>query len=253
MNFLRSHHIPKLALIVALHLFNLIGATVRDGAAGEAEGETVYLAAVLTPALAPCSTAPTLAWPTQGSNLDTIYPYFYYDAGDDRQATWVAFSLDEDPAFSSPVLQLYDRYPTGPKLVRLNANLEPATTYYWRTWLMCGEPGDPDAEVGPHSELGVFTTGSGGLIPDTPQLRAPVHGATVADDDVTLQWDAVAGAHDYWVKVIPEGSCIQNYWPSSNQMSVNLDAATPYSWSVQARSNYGLGARSEIWEFNTPE
>lgn len=254
MILLRSHNIQKLALVVTiLLLFTFIGATVRDGAAVEEDGGIVYLPAVMKPTLPPCTTAPILLSPTQGSVLDTIFPYFYFDAGDDQLAAWVAFSLDEDPAFSSPVLQLYVRYPTGLKLVRLSENLEPATTYYWRTRLMCGEPGDPEAEVGPYSELGVFTTASGGLIPGEPQLRAPAHTATVVDDDVTLQWDAVPGARDYWIKVIPEGSCIQNFWPSGNQITIYLDEGTTYSWSVQARSDYGLGARSDIWQFNTPD
>lgn len=256
MTFRRSHSFFTVALAIALlAVFVLLGFAIRWGVAAGSDDVSIYLPAVLKPALPPCSTAPTLISPVPGSNIDTIFPVFYFDAGEDQQASWVAFVLDDDAAFGSPVIKVFVRYPTGEKVVRLMNNLEPATTYYWQTWLMCGEPGDPEAETGPLSELGTFTTATGGVLPGLPQLLAPDNGATVTrtDEWVTLQWDAVPGVQDYWLIVTPEGSCGQHIWTSGTERTIFVDEGTTYSWSVRARSVYGLGERSEIWQFHVPD
>ncbi|MFW6042714.1 MAG: hypothetical protein ACOC9C_03445 [Chloroflexota bacterium] len=256
MKFHRSHAFSILALTtILLAVFTLLALSIRQGAAAGSEDGIVYLPAVLKPVPPPCSTAPTLLSPISGSNLDTIYPIFRFDAGEDQQANWIAFILDDDPALGSPTTQLFVRYPTGEKTVTLMNNLEPATTYYWQTWLLCGEPGEPAAETGPRSELGTFTTGNGGVIPEIPTLLAPENGETVTitDERVTLQWDAVLGAQDYWLIVTPEDSCGQHIWTAGTERTVFVDEGVTYSWSVQARSDYALGERSERWEFHVPD
>ena len=133
-----------------------------------------------------CSTAPTLISPNNGSNPNTLIPTFQWNNGnvtditevhlllllheDDFPNHWVYWVTAYDGSFDE---ERYDE-----------TNLAPATTYYWKVWLRCGEIESP------HSEVWSFTTGSADLILPAPILLSPADGSEIWSDDlpVILQW-----------------------------------------------------------------
>lgn len=127
-------------------------------------------------------------------------------------------------------------------------NFQPATTYYWRAWLLCGEI------AGPYSEVWSFTTGSGGTILPAPTLIAPANGSTLPSLSVTLQWSAVDGAVEYLVHWRKAGEGGYTYsWVTDTQKEIRwLEPQTSYEWWISARNDYAIGNDSETWQFTTP-
>jgi hypothetical protein len=134
-------------------------------------------------------------------------------------------------------------------------NLAPATTYYWKVWLRCGEIESP------HSVVWSFTTGSDGIILPAPILLAPADGSEIWSDDlpVILQWSEVTGAQEYkvvltkwdagswyidWSTIVTETKAI-----IPNQLTQN----SSYQWWVQPINNYAIGTKSLGWMFETRE
>jgi len=207
---------------------------------------TTYLPAVFRGSGA-CSTIPTLNSPANGSNLSTIAPLYVWDDGSSPTATSFRLQVARDAAFVN----------RGPSLrtgihgvgeFRFSTNLDPSTTYYWRTYLMCGD------SQGPYSDVWVFTTGSGGTVLPAPALVAPANGSAVPTQTVTLQWSSVPGAVEYLVRWRTLDEDGYTYWWLNDAQMANswLDANTTYEWWVSARNDYAIGADSEKWQFTTP-
>ncbi len=208
---------------------------------------TTYLPAVFK-GYGGCSTIPTLIGPTNGSNLSTLIPLFQWDSGNDPNATVLRLRVAKDPDFTQGVWSLWYGRGTGVGEFRFSRNLDPATTYYWRAWLLCG-----DTE-GPYSDVWSFTTGSGGTILPAPTLVAPGNGSTVPTTTVTLQWSPVSGTVEYLVRwrEVGQGGYTYN-WVTETQTTISwLSANTTYEWWVSARNDYAIGADSETWQFTTP-
>lgn len=208
---------------------------------------TTYLPAVFR-GYGGCSTIPALISPTDGSNLSTLIPLFRWDSGNDPSVTTLRLQIAQDPDFARTVSSLWYGMGTGVGAFRFPHNLDPATTYYWRAWLLCGET------EGPYSEVWSFTTGSGGTILPAPTLIAPANGSALPSLPVTLQWSAVDGTVEYLVhfrKVGQGGSGYTLVTETQTQLS-RLDANTSYEWWVSARNGYAYGEDSEIWQFTTP-
>jgi hypothetical protein len=195
-----------------------------------------------------CSTIPTLLSPANGSSLNTIAPLFRWDNGNNPSATTLRLQVARDSGFTQSVWSLWSSGTSGVIEFRFPRNLDPATTYYWRAWLMCG-----DAQ-GPYSEVWSFTTGSGGTILPAPALVAPINGSTVPTTTVTLQWSSVSGAVEYLVHWRQVGQGGYNYrWVNDTQTTISwLSTNTTYEWWISARNDYAIGTDSETWQFTTP-
>jgi len=207
---------------------------------------TTYLPAVLK-GYGVCSTIPTLLSPANGSSLNTIVPLFRWDNGNDLSTTGMRLEVSDDSGFTGNIRSLWSGATLGVREFRFSSNLDPATTYYWRAWLMC------DDIQGPYSDVWSFTTGSGGTILPAPALVAPASGSTVPTTTATLQWSSVPGAIEYlvyWRKVGQGGYAYE--WVTDTQTTIGwLNADTTYEWWASARNDYAMGVDSEKWQFTT--
>jgi hypothetical protein len=194
-----------------------------------------------------CASVPTLLSPASGSSPDTIAPLFQWDDGNDSGATQLRLAVSKDPDFASSAASLWSYYSPGQHQFRFSRNFDPATTYYWRAWHMCGDT------PGPYSEVWSFTTGSGGMILPAPALVAPANGSTLPSTKATLQWSSVSGAEEYVVRWRRAGMSGYSWtWTSDTQHTVDCGANTTCEWWVAARNNYAVGADSPTWQFTTP-
>lgn len=207
---------------------------------------TVYLPLVQRTIIPPCTTAPTLISPTNGSLLNTLAPTLIYMRGT-APVSYTSISVADNPAFST----LVDLYGTaggglGPMQLRLWKNLQPATVYYWRVQDVCGSVHSP------YSSVFSFTTGSGGVILPAPVLVSPVSGTLGIGQEVTLTWNSVAGALGYQVWIYAVGSGGRLYFTSgTSQVVRRLQASATYEWYVDAYNDYAYGDMSDKWLFGT--
>jgi len=208
---------------------------------------TTYLPAVFK-GYGVCSTISTLISPANGSNLDTLVPLFVWDCGSNPNAIWVQLQVARDAQFAQVVSGGGGGPPQGVFRIRDSDNFDPATTYYWRTRLLCG-----DTE-GPYSDVWSFTTGSGGTILPAPTLIAPANGSSVPSTAASLQWSAVSGAVEYTVcRWEVGGSTHYCYRVNDTQLTISwLSPNTTYEWGVSARNDYAWGDGSETWQFTAP-
>ena len=84
----------------------------------------------------PCSVPPTLLSPANGSSLDTLIPMFEWNSGTDPAATQFMMYVARDPGFTQVVSSLGFGSGQGLGNYRFWSNFDPATTYYWRAWLI---------------------------------------------------------------------------------------------------------------------
>jgi hypothetical protein len=195
----------------------------------------------------PCSVPPTLVSPANGSSLNTLIPMFEWNSGNDPSATQFMMYVAHDPGFTQVVSSLGYGSGQGPGNNRFWTNFDPASTYYWRAWLMCGE-----GIESPYSEVWTFTSGSGGTILPAPDLVAPANGTLLPGIDTTLQWSAVAGAVEYQVQWRKTGG--GGYVQFTNSLQYNpyaLIAGSSYEWWSAARNDYAWGPNSALWNFTT--
>jgi hypothetical protein len=195
-----------------------------------------------------CSAIPTLLSPANGSSLNTIALLFRWDNGNNPNATVLRLQVAKDPGFTQGVWSLRSSRASGVSEFRFPRNWNPAATYYWRAWLMCGDV------QGPYSEVWSFTTGSGGTILPAPTLVAPTNGSTSPTTTVNLQWSPVSGAIEYLVYWREAGDRGYFFWSvSATQTTISqLKANTTYEWWISARNDYAIGTNSETWRFTTP-
>jgi hypothetical protein len=197
------------------------------------------------------ATTPTLISPADGSNLDTLIPLFTWDSGNDPDATELYLEIWRDSELTDWVTGLQSLHRTqGTHQWRINLNLDPATTYYWRAYLMCG------GTQGPSSDLWSFTTGSGGTVLPGPTLLSPPNGSILpspgpATREVTLKWSSVNGAVQYRVN-LTSGEGYYTSVVTGTETTLRLNWNTHYEWWVQARNDYAWGTESAHWRFTTP-
>jgi len=196
-----------------------------------------------------CAHAPTLIAPANGALLNTLIPELECDPGGvvpDR----VSMSISQDEAPHMGFGYLWTR-PQRRTAWRIGENLEPAQTYHWDGYAVCGPVHSP---LTPRWS---FTTGSGGIILPAPALTTPISGTVLVGRQVTLQWSAVPGAVEYQLLWTPLP--ILSYVASRTRgtsvtlQSWNLAPHSTYEWSVQARNDYAWGDESERRRFTTGE
>lgn len=195
-----------------------------------------------------CKNSPTLLGPANGTHLDNIIPLFKWDSGNDPAATTLRLRLAKDPEFNEGVSSLRYGSSTGIGQFRFSRNRDPATTYYWQTWLECDEIDSP------YSEVWSFTTGSGGAILPAPNLITPTDGTELSSLPTTFEWSAVNGTVEYimhW-REIGQGGYTYNWVDKTNKEMRWLEPAANYEWWVTARNNYAIGDDSKTWQFKSP-
>jgi len=197
----------------------------------------------------PCVAVATLITPTNGAALDTLAPSFRFDAGIRQNTTRYEFQISQQDLFTSTRFIKRAGVEAGVNSIQLTLNLDPATLYYWRVRLQCGEA------LAPWSETWSFTTGSDGSFGITPIQISPVDGALLTSWPVSLTWEAVPGAIEYfasWRKA-EATSVIYGMWTTATgTLSWGLGPGTLYEWSVGTRNAYGIGPKSGWWRFTTP-
>lgn len=191
---------------------------------------------------ASCTTVPTLISPPNGANLTTIAPLFQWNLHTDPSATMTQMQISLNASFSSMVINMSSSKKTGIFDFRFWDNFDPATTYYWRSRLVCG------GDYSPYSDIWSFTTGSGGVVLPAPVPVSPPDGATVLLEStpVRLTWSPVSGAIDYLVRRIKSGSAGSSVYTRTDPYLdiYYLDMNTSYEWNVKARNSYGYGTES---------
>ena len=199
--------------------------------------------------VAGCTTAPILLDPPDGAALDTLIPLFRWDFGNNPQATWFRIEVGLDQGLTQPVYWMRTwGLLRGISQWRIDINLDPATTYYWRAYLGCGDT------QGPYSQVRSFTTGSGAQIPPAPALLSPTDGATLAGTSVTIRWAPVSATVEYELNYTRD---YRNYYyimvPGTETQTdvTSLRPNTTYEWWVRARNGYAWGAEPAHWHFTT--
>jgi len=127
--------------------------------------------------------------------------------------------------------------------------LNPGTTYWWqvRANKSC---------AGSWSTTRSFTTiCSAPSPPGTPNLSSPANDDTVVSTP-TLDWDDVACASSYDVRVCSDSACSSVAASSSVtvsqwQVSPAFNPSTSYWWQVRAKNSYGNGPWSTARKFTT--
>jgi hypothetical protein len=208
---------------------------------------SIYLPLVLNN-YAPCKNSITLISPANEATLDTLVPLYKWDAGCDQGADMFKYQVSKDAGFSTYVGIYTDYTAFGPNENLSWVNLEPATRYYWRAWLVFG------ATNGPYTAVWSFITGSGGIILPGPSLVSPANNATLPSTDVTLRWNSLPGALQYsacWGKPGEFGyTCLDETGTQATPF-YGIDPNTTYDWWVYARNNYAYGDDSVKWQFTT--
>jgi hypothetical protein len=191
----------------------------------------------------PCITIPTLIYPTNESNIDTLIPLFSWNNGNDPNATESIVVVTGGMAWS-----VSSYYQPGVYSVDFPWNLDPGTTYYWKARLTCKNT------PGRYSEVWSFTTSSNGTILPPPSLISPASGSTVSSVTVTLQWSAVPGATGYGVQWIKAGQGWTNIMDvTETHAHLNyLAYNSSYEWWIRAKNDYAYGDDSAHWYFYTP-
>jgi len=194
-----------------------------------------------------CTTLSMLLSPADGSTPNTLIPLFRWNDGNDPNSTSVRLQVAKDRAFEVDqwMLQTSRR---GEQEFRFENNLDAATTYYWRAYVMCGDT------IGPYSETWSFTTGLGGTVLPAPALVAPPNGSTLPGETTTMEWAPVSGAAGYLQHYRKAGTLGYSYnWVTeTHQPAGRLSPGTTYEWWIAAWNDYAIGAESERWQFTAP-
>jgi hypothetical protein len=211
---------------------------------------TAYLPVVFS-GYGACRTIPTLISPPNGSKDNNLIPLFRWNNGGDPLATQLHLEIAQDAGFTrrggcdlstrgQGVGHWIDEF-------RCPYNFAPATTYYWRTHLMCGQN-----IQGHYSQVWSFTTGSGGTILSAPVLIAPANGSAVPSTNAIMQWSSVSGAVEYLVWWKKDDTATNVIFLSGTQMTLSrLSPNTTYEWWVVARNDYAWGNKPVHWTFTT--
>jgi TolB protein len=134
---------------------------------------------------------PRLIAPPDGSALDTLVPVLTFDLGVEPVSSEVYWGVSVRSDASEPLdwLSTFDgtvvQYFPGD-------NLQPGTIYHWRVDVWYVDCSRSDCQAS--SEEWSFTTSEREAALPAPVLVSPVGGASVARNDVVLQWNGIAGA-----------------------------------------------------------
>jgi len=237
------------SIVLCLVFLATLVAPLRSNPAVLAASHRIYLPVLIRPSSPPlpeCTLAPQLIAPADGSSLHTLLPRFEWDSGDDPSATEFRLQVCFDRACTDFEYRArssgwaHGRWEHQPVL-----NLQPATTFYWRTCLTCGEV------QGPYSPVWSFTTGSGGEILPGPHLISPADGSALPGREVNVEWSALPGAEEYQLNYTDGELHAATFTTDVCWVLDDLQADTEYEWWVVARNDYAWGEESEHRTFTT--
>ncbi len=242
----RAATVPIVLLLV---LLAVSFGPLRFDSAVSAASHRIYLPLLTRSPAAPppnCAHAPQLIAPSDGSTLDTLIPVFEWDAGDSASATELHLEVCHNHDCTDFEYRArashwaHGRWGHQPV-----ENLQSATTYYWRAYLMCGEA------QGPYSAMWSFTTGSGGDTLPAPQLVSPADGSALPGQEVTVEWTPVTGAVGYQINLVHGGFHEGKFTTETSWILDELEANSSYEWWVVGRNDYAWGDESAHWTFTT--
>lgn len=128
------------------------------------------------------------------------------------------------------------------------ADLDPATTYYWRVraYNTLGEYSSWSSTAYFYTSLEKVTT-----------LNTPADSSTLQFNRPTFDWDDVTGATRYTISVSPYPNMLSPIWTRTTNVSeftppTSLPPNKTLYWRVRAEAlKYGPGMWSDIWSFTT--
>lgn len=150
--------------------------------------------------------------------------------------------VDEDSDFQTPLIFAPSLLDTA----YVAAGLAHGTAYVWRV------RAENAGGVGAWSQPRHFTTVA--PPPGAPVLRLPQDGTEAPATEVTLQWDAAAGATHYEVEVATDAAFTATVLhaeglPEAQYVAAGLLRGTTYHWRVRAVGAGGTGAWSDAFHF----
>jgi len=108
---------------------------------------------------------------------------------------------------------------------------------------------------GEWSDVWVFTTTSGIVIPSVPILVSPVNGATNVPTNPTFVWNVSSGATSYRLQVLNTVTNVvvldQSGITGISYQISGLANSTQYSWRMTATNSAGTSDWSAVWNFTT--
>jgi hypothetical protein len=238
---------PSRNWFVALAIAALLIGIPSAGRPVAANGFNYTFLPMVTNPIPPCSVPPTLVSPADGAQLSTIAPMLQFSIGDNTGVAQSRLQVGQDPGFASWWNSYSSNFPSaGTKSIRFGLNMDTATTYYWRVYLICGTQTI-------YSPVRSFRTGSGGVILAAPQVLEPANGAVLGVVAPTIRWIAAPDAVEYQVRVNDPryASYSYSYTSQTSYYWWGLSPNTTYRLRVIPRNDYAWGGEQPDWYFTT--
>jgi hypothetical protein len=187
--------------------------------------------------------APTLVSPSNGAGVQSPNASLKWNAVSGASTYRVQLSTSSD--FSTMTVD--DTALTSASMIV--GPLLAGTTWYWR--VSAGSAGSISA----WSEVWSFTTSSSA--PKSPILVSPSDSAGNQPLNLTLKWNAVAGASNYWIQLSTIADFSSHFddslWTSATKNIGPLESGITYYWRIRAGSADGAGGWSAAWSFTTAQ
>ena len=173
-------------------------------------------------------TSPTLLTPTNGAQLDTLIPTFWWDNGIIQMQIVIRIQIAADPhnGCKSQII-LWQSSCCWTSELQFFQQLLARHQHTIGKHILCAM-----GESRPILRFRSFATGSGGIILPPPTLKTPANGTVLTNNAATLEWNPVGGARRIFVSYRPTG---ENWYSwrittATQEDYSYLDANTTYEW-----------------------
>lgn len=205
----------------------------------------VFLPLILGPPL-----VPVLNEPADGAQIISRAPLLSWTP---TISSTYQIQVSTDPTFATTAVNSVDPWstPLPAQAVHITgSNLAIATIYYWRVGVLY-------QGTYHYTSVRTFRTPeTSPKLPASPALVAPANGATLPAREVTLNWQPVAGALYYRVRVFsPDSSIFDSQVVPATTLSHQVGGLLPgttYTWRVRTLDQYGWGSFSAPSSFTAP-
>jgi hypothetical protein len=247
----------KSILLLSIGILGLVIAVCLTSFVEAQEGGDydIYLPIVNKPQ--PVNPFVKLISPENNAQLDTLIPEFAFETVTvpDDLVVCLAYSSIPNPTDCRIGYWLKSNMNVS---TIVSYNLQPNTTYYWR--MGTGEDFD---NLTSWTEQRTFVSGpAGGVFLSPPELVSPADHSGVNPDTVTLKWNPVAGAVEYYILIYDKfgnqrfgvtvpGSETQ-VGPDRLQWIFDMASGGDFEWSMTVRNDYAWATSSSpVWHFWT--